>query len=113
MPINHKQRADDALTAFLASRSIREMPMHRDARTDLDGDGTQDVLMLLEDPNWCQAEGCTLLVFRSEKDLLQLIGQSVSVRRVLAAPSRRSASACPRSRRSQSSGPPRPIPIPR
>lgn len=83
-PVNHKQRADDALTAFLASRSIREMPAYRDARADLDGDGTEDVLMLLEDANWCRAEGCTLLVFHGEKDRLKLVGESVSVRAPIA-----------------------------
>jgi putative lipoprotein len=37
--------------------------VHRDAQVDLDGDGRKDLLMLLEDRNWCGSGGCTLLVF--------------------------------------------------
>ncbi|GAA5083196.1 hypothetical protein [Lysobacter panacisoli] len=79
-PVDQKQRADKALTAFLASRSIHEVPAHRDATPDLDDDGTPDLLMLLDDQNWCQADGCTLLVFHGGKDGDTLVGESISVR---------------------------------
>ncbi|HEY1141561.1 MAG TPA: hypothetical protein VGE88_15350 [Lysobacter sp.] len=78
-PVNEKALADKALETFLASRSIREIPAHRDATADLDGDGTKDLLMLLDDTNWCQADGCTLLVFHGGKDGYRLVGESVSV----------------------------------
>ena len=83
-PVNEKARADKALGAFLASRSIREMPAHRDATPDLDRDGTQDLVLLLDDTNWCQADGCTLLVFHGGKDGDTLVSESVSVRAPIA-----------------------------
>ena len=43
-------------------------PPYREARSDLDGDGTDDLLMLLDDPLWCDADGCPLLVFHGEAD---------------------------------------------
>ncbi len=70
------ERAQTALQAMLASRSIQEVPVHRDARADLDSDGTQDLLMLLDDPNWCDNDGCTLLVFHGEKDGYRLVSES-------------------------------------
>jgi len=83
-PVNEKALADKALETFLASRSIRETPARQDALADLDGDGTKELLMLLDDQNWCQAEGCTLLVFHGGKDGYKLVSQSVSVRAPIA-----------------------------
>lgn len=80
VPVDQKARAEKALIAFLASRSIREVPAHRDATPDLDNDGTPDLLMLLDDVNWCRGEGCTLLVFHGGKDVDALVGEVVSVR---------------------------------
>ncbi|HEY5804986.1 MAG TPA: hypothetical protein VIT90_14945 [Lysobacter sp.] len=82
--VSEHQRAQIALGAFLASRSIREMPAHRDANADLNGDGTQDLLMLLDDQNWCDAGGCTLLVFRGGADGYKLVSDSVSTRAPIA-----------------------------
>lgn len=55
-----------ALANFLAAQNIAETPPHRDARTDLDGDGSDDLVMLLEGRNWCDSGGCTLLVFHRD-----------------------------------------------
>ena len=66
--IGPAEQRDAALTAFLEQRQVVERPSHRDAAVDLDGDGTDDLLVLLEDPNWCSDGGCTLLVFRNEGD---------------------------------------------
>ena len=88
VPVNEKARADKALATFLASRSIREVPAHRDAAPDLDRDGTSDLVMLLDDPNWCQGDGCTLLVFHGGKDGDKLVSESVSVRAPIAVGSR-------------------------
>ncbi|UNK48076.1 hypothetical protein MNR01_09770 [Lysobacter sp. S4-A87] len=82
--VSERQRAETALAAFLASRSIREMPAHRDASVDLDGDGIDDLLMLLDDQNWCDAGGCTLLVFRGGADGYRLVSDSVSTRAPIA-----------------------------
>lgn len=84
VPVNQQERAEKALTAFLASRSIREVPVHRDATPDLDEDGTPDLLMLLDDVNWCQTDGCTLLVFHGGKDGDTLVGESIAVRAPIA-----------------------------
>lgn len=62
------QQRDAALTAFLASRQVEEVPEYRAAATDLDEDGVDDLLMLLDDPNWCDDAGCSLLVFHAEDD---------------------------------------------
>ncbi|MGO4222226.1 hypothetical protein AB4Y64_10280 [Lysobacter sp. TAF61] len=83
-PVSEHQRAETALGKFLASRSIREMPAHRDASADLDGDGIDDLLMLLDDQNWCDAGGCTLLVFRGGADGYKLVGESASTRAPIA-----------------------------
>lgn len=66
--IGPAERRDAALTAFLEERQVVERPSHRDAAVDLDGDGADDLLVLLEDPNWCSGGGCTLLVFHNEGD---------------------------------------------
>lgn len=60
------QQRDAALSAFLASRQIEEVPQYRAATTDLDADGVDDLLMLLDDPNWCGSGGCSLLVFHGD-----------------------------------------------
>ena len=83
-PVDEKALADKALETFLASRSIREVPARQDALADLDGDGTKDLLMLLDDQNWCVADGCTLLVFHGGKDGYRFVGQSVSVQAPIA-----------------------------
>lgn len=62
------QQRDAALSAFLASRQVEEVPDYRAATTDLDADGVDDLLMLLDDPNWCDDGGCSLLVFHAEDD---------------------------------------------
>ncbi len=67
MPTPAQQR-DVALSAFLESRQIREVPNYREAAVDLDEDGVDDLLMLLEGPNWCDRAGCSLLVFHGDAD---------------------------------------------
>ncbi len=42
------------------------------ASVDLDGDGTQEVLVLARDPRWCGTGGCTVMIFaRSGKTLVE------------------------------------------
>lgn len=62
------QQRDAALAAFLQSRQVEESPDYRHATTDLDGDGIDDLLMLLKGPAWCGRGGCSLLVFHGEPD---------------------------------------------
>lgn len=78
--VSDADRAQGALKALMASRSIQEVPVHRDAYADLDSDGTRDLLMLLDDPNWCGGDGCTLLVFHGGKDGYRLVTQTGPLR---------------------------------
>ena len=61
-------RRKAALATFLEERQVGEVPTHRDASVDLDGDGAEELLMLLDDPNWCSGGGCTLLVFHNQRE---------------------------------------------
>jgi len=88
--VSEQDRVGKALADFLASRSIREVPAHRDASTDLDGDGVNDLLMLLDDQNWCDSGGCTLLVFRGGADGYRLVSDSISTRAPIAVADRTS-----------------------
>ena len=51
----------------------------RHALIDLNGDGADDALVFLTDPDWCAAAGCTLLVFRGSKSGYALISDSRAV----------------------------------
>ena len=66
--IDPRVAAEQALVAYMETVGTDEAPQYREARSDLDGDGTDDLLMLLDDPLWCDADGCPLLVFHGEAD---------------------------------------------
>lgn len=68
LPPDTGARAAAAVEAAMAAREIREIPAYRHATVDLDGDGTDDLLAWLDDPNWCGDAGCTLLVFHRQGD---------------------------------------------
>ena len=68
LPPDSAARADAAVEAVMAARDIREIPAHRHAFVDLDGDGADEVLVYLDDPNWCTDGACTLLVFQRGAD---------------------------------------------
>ncbi|HET8817998.1 MAG TPA: hypothetical protein VFM73_00445 [Xanthomonadaceae bacterium] len=72
LPPDPGARAKAAVEAAMAAREIREIPAYEQAVVDLDGDGTDDLLAWLDDPNWCTPAGCTLLLFHREggKDVL-------------------------------------------
>lgn len=79
-PANPGARARAAVEATMAEREIREVPAHRHASVDLDGDGTEDLLAWLDDPNWCTNGGCTLLVFHREAGKDVLVAEVAPVR---------------------------------
>lgn len=79
------QQRDAALSAFMASRQIAEVPSYRAAHADLDADGVDDLLMLLDDPNWCGNGGCSLLVFHGDGDAgYRLVTQTTVTRAPIA-----------------------------
>jgi hypothetical protein len=88
-PADNATRARNALAEFLAERDIREVPEHRDAFVDLDGDGRDDLLMLLDDPNWCGSGGCTLLVFHNQPDGFRLVTETSVTRPPIAVSNQR------------------------
>lgn len=80
LPPDAGARAGAALEAVMAEREIREVPAHRHAAVDLDGDGTDDLLVLLDDPAWCTEAGCTLFVFHRQDGSDAPIAQVENVR---------------------------------
>lgn len=84
------ERAEAALAAFVATRGAGPVPHYRQAHADLDADGREDVLMWLDDPNFCdRGGGCTLLVFRNQPAGYTLVGETTSVRPpILVSPNR-------------------------
>jgi hypothetical protein len=87
--VDDATRAHNALAEFLAERDIREVPDRREAFVDLDGDGRDDLLMLLDDPNWCGSGGCTLLVFRNQPDGFALVTETSVTRPPIAVSNQR------------------------
>lgn len=67
---------ESALADFLAAENIAETPVHRDAQVDLNEDGRDELLMLLEDRNWCGSGGCTLLVFHNSERGYRLLSRT-------------------------------------
>jgi putative lipoprotein len=48
---------------------------------DLNGDGAQDAVVILDTPNWCGTGGCTLLVLQGQPDkTFRLVSKSTLVR---------------------------------
>ena len=80
LPADPGARADAAIAAWMESRDVAEVPVHRDAFADLDGDGTDEVLAWLYDPNWCTDAGCTLLVFQRQDGSDALLAEIAPVR---------------------------------
>ena len=80
LPPDPGARAATALEAAMAERDIREVPAHHHAAVDLDGDGTDDLLVLLDDPAWCTEAGCTLFVFHRQDGSDAPIAQVANVR---------------------------------
>lgn len=80
LPPNSAARANAAVEAAMAAREIREVPAYRHAFVDLDGDGAEDLLAFLDDPNWCTDGACTLLVFRREAGDDVLVAEITPVR---------------------------------
>jgi hypothetical protein len=55
---------------------VRQVVSWRHALVDLNGDGSRDAVVLLLDPDWCGAAGCTLLVLKGSRRGFTVLSQS-------------------------------------
>jgi putative lipoprotein len=72
-----------AVLAYLAKTGAdpRSIDPHQTALIDLNGDGLQDALVLLQNPMYfCGTGGCTLLVFKGTKSGFQFVSRSTLIR---------------------------------
>jgi hypothetical protein len=80
----HGQKSDlkQALLAYLAKRGDdpKNAYPHQTAPIDLNGDGRQDALVLLENPYFCGTGGCTMLVFKGTKSGFEFVSRSSLIR---------------------------------
>jgi hypothetical protein len=74
---------NQALLAYLAKTGVdaKFADPHQTALTDLNGDGRQDALVLLENPMYfCGTGGCTMLVFQGTPAGFQFVSSSSLIR---------------------------------
>jgi putative lipoprotein len=72
-----------ALLAYLAQQGIdpQNLNPHQTALIDLNGDGRQDALVLLQNPIYfCGTGGCTLLVFQGTKSGFKFVSTTALIR---------------------------------
>jgi hypothetical protein len=82
---NQGQKSDlnQALLAYLAKTKTdpKYINPHQTAQVDLNGDGHQDVLVLLQNPMYfCGTGGCTMLVFKGTKPGFEFVSRSTLIR---------------------------------
>ena len=81
----HGQKSDinQALLAHFAKThdDPKTLNPHQTALVDLNGDGHQDALVLLQNPiYWCGTGGCTMLVFKGTKSGFEFVSRSSLIR---------------------------------
>jgi putative lipoprotein len=80
----HGQKSDlnQALLAYLAKKGDdpKNANPHKTAKVDLNSDGHQDALVLLENPYFCGTGGCTMLVFKGTKSGFEFVSRSSLIR---------------------------------
>jgi len=81
----HGQKTDlnQVLLAYLAKKGDdpKYADPHQTARIDLNGDGHQDALVLLQNPMYyCGTGGCTMLVFKGTKSGFEFVSRSTLIR---------------------------------
>ncbi|MFZ2088684.1 MAG: hypothetical protein WAU47_08930 [Desulfobaccales bacterium] len=71
-----------ALLAYLdkTGNDPQSIDPHQTALVDLNGDGQEDALVLLQGPFWCGSGGCTLLVFTATNAGFQFVSSSTLIR---------------------------------
>lgn len=65
-----------AITRYFQLGSMRDTNNYRAALVDLNGDGEDDAVVLVEGPSWCEAGGCSLLVFEKTPSGFRFISRS-------------------------------------
>lgn len=55
---------DNHLLSAVASFAQEEAPEYKHAMVDLDNDGVEDAVVLLQGMGWCGSGGCTMLVLK-------------------------------------------------
>jgi len=63
----------DGIEEYIRSQGATTMPAFRFASLDLNDDGRLESIVMLDSPDWCQADGCTTLVFRGDDEGALLI----------------------------------------
>src|SRR5690606_28459828 len=58
----------DGVEEYGRSQGPCTMPAFRFTSLDLNDDGRLESIVLLDSPQWCQADGCTMLVFRGDDE---------------------------------------------
>jgi hypothetical protein len=73
---------NQTLLAYLAKRGDdpKTVNPHRTALIDLNGDGRQDALVLMQNSYWCGSGGCTMLVFKGTKSGFKFVSSSTLIR---------------------------------
>lgn len=65
-----------AVQDYVEKKGEHERPQFQYALIDLNGDGSDDAIVLLLGPSWCGSGGCTMLVFRGTKDKFTFVSGS-------------------------------------
>ena len=78
-----KSDINQELLAYLAKTGVepKYADPHQTAQIDLNGDGLQDALVLLENPMYfCGTGGCIMLVFKGTKSGFEFVSRSTLIR---------------------------------
>lgn len=68
-----------AVSEYIATAGGDPATEYSIARLDLDGDGSEEGLVLLTGSEWCGSGGCTLLVFRADDGAFRFISETSMV----------------------------------
>jgi putative lipoprotein len=77
-----KSELNQALQAYFAKTGDdpKNANPHQTTQIDLNSDGRQDALVLLQNPYWCGTGGCTMLVFKGTKSGFEFVSRSSLIR---------------------------------
>jgi hypothetical protein len=66
---------ETSLSKFIASWAKEDAPRFRSAFVDLNNDGANEAIVLMEGSNWCGSGGCTLLVLNRSRGGWKLVSK--------------------------------------